>query len=137
MEYCSTLCSHAVNSTYSFGAIKEVIEVLCDVCQKIETVISTESIGITENNIVFSFVFCATRKAKFDINVEILIHVFKVQLTAEMLKVSKRTIFGCLQEFPLATSCKDRDVSNDELDREIRIAAQEFPFYGIRRSEVI
>ena len=49
-----------------------------------------------------------------------------------MLNVSKRTVFRRLQEFSLSTNYYDRDVSNDDLDREIRIAARKFPFYGIR-----
>ena len=50
VEYCSTLCSQAMTSTYSFDAIKEVIDILCDV--KIESVISIESIGITKRNVL-------------------------------------------------------------------------------------
>ena len=63
-EYCSTLCSQAMPSTYSFDAIKEVIDILCDVYLKIESVISIESIGITEKNVEFGG---ARVRPKFDI----------------------------------------------------------------------
>lgn len=72
MEYCSTLCSQAMTSTYSFDAIKEVIDILYDVYLKTESVISTESIGIAERNVEFSG---ARIRPKFDISEEILIHL--------------------------------------------------------------
>ena len=82
VEYCSTLCSQTMKSTYSFDAIKEVIETLCDMYLKIESVISIESIGITERNAVFIGV---PGRPKFQISEEILIHLidhgFKVQLS--------------------------------------------------------
>ena len=133
-ECCSTLCSQAVNSTYSFDAIKEVIEILRDVYLKKESVISDESIRITEKNVEFSG---APGRPKFDISEEILIdlkdHDFKVQLIAKMLNVIKKAVFRHSQEFSLSAKYNDRNMSNDELDRKIRIAAREFPFYGIRR----
>ena len=71
-EYFSTLCSQAMTSTYSFDSIKEVIDILCDVYLKIESVISIESIGITKRNVEFSG---ARVRPKFDISEEILIHL--------------------------------------------------------------
>ena len=104
VEWCSTLCSQAMNSTYSFDAIKEIIDILCDVYLKIDSVILIESIWNTERN-VFSG---APGRPKFDISEEILIqlidHDIKVQLIADMLNVSKRTIFRRLQEFSLSTN---------------------------------
>ena len=41
-----------------------------------------------------------------------------------MLNLSKRTVFRRLQEFSLSTNYYDRDVSNDDLDREIQTAAR-------------
>ena len=35
VECCSTLCSQAMNSTYAFDAVKEIIDILCDVYLKI------------------------------------------------------------------------------------------------------
>ena len=64
VEYCSTLFSQPLNSTYSFDVIIHPVD-----------------------------------------------HGFKVQLIAEMLNVSKRTVFRCLQEFSLSTNYNDRDVS--------------------------
>ena len=52
VEWCSTLCSQAMNSTYSFDAIKEIIDILCDVYLKIDSVILIESIGNTETCLV-------------------------------------------------------------------------------------
>ena len=46
VEYCSTLCSQAMNSTYSFDAVKDVIEILSDMYLKIENVISIEFIEV-------------------------------------------------------------------------------------------
>ena len=50
----------------------------------------------------------APRRPKFDISEEILIqlidHGIKVQLIADMLNVSKRTVFRRLQEFSLSTN---------------------------------
>ena len=118
VEYCSTLCCQATNSTYSFNAIKEAIEILCDMYRKIESVISIESKGSTERNVVFSG---APRRPRFDIR------------TVRTKSKSKITFIRRLQEFSLSTNYNERDVSNDELDRETRIADREFPFYGIRR----
>ena len=41
-----------MNSTYSFDAIKEIIDILCDVYLKIDSVILIESIGNTETCLV-------------------------------------------------------------------------------------
>lgn len=139
VECCSNLCSQAMNSIYPFHAIKEVIEILRDVYLKRESVISDESIRITEitllqNYVVFSG---APGRPKFAISEEILIHLkdhgFKVQLNAKMLSVIKKAVFRHSQEFSLSGNYNDRNMSNDELERKIRIAAREFPFYGIRR----
>ena len=93
-----------MNSTYSFDAIKEIIDILCDVYLKIDSVILIESIGNTERN-VFS---AAPGRPKFDISEEILIqlidHGFTVQLIADTLNASKRTVFHRLQEFSLSTN---------------------------------
>ena len=79
----------------------------------------------------------APGRPKFDISEEILIHLkdhgFKVQLIAKMLNVIKKAVFRHSQEFSLSTNYNDRNMSNDDLDRKIQIAAREFPFYGIRR----
>ena len=77
VECCSNLCSQAMNSIYLFHAIKEVIEILRDVYLKRESVISDESIRITEitllqNYVVFSG---APGRPKFAISEEILIHL--------------------------------------------------------------
>ena len=66
VEYCSTLCSQAMNSTYSFDAVKDVIEILSDMYLKIENVGN-------EGNVFNG----APGRPKFDISEEILIHLIQ------------------------------------------------------------
>lgn len=133
IESCLAACVQTSNVVHSVNILNDVINLLSEafvnLANPYKGAESLHAAGLSYSGM--------PGRPKFDIDEGTLVffieYGFTAPFIAEMLSVSKRTIFRRMQQYSLSTNHNDTTLLDVDLDREMQIAISEFPFYGIRR----